>query len=271
MLPEKFCVDKVVREIADTITLEISPIVRRDPFPFFPGQFNMLYCFGAGEVPISISSDPAKPEILKHTIRVAGTVTKALSQLKRESFLGVRGPFGNPWPVEEAKGKDVVIMAGGIGLAPLRPLIYSILSQRENFGRVYLLYGAKNPREILYRKEMERWRARFDMEVAISVDMSTGMWKGNVGVVTTLLSGIKLDPEKTVAMLCGPEIMMRFASRELQHKGLEKNYIFISMERNMKCGIGLCGHCQCGPFFVCKDGPVINLETMAHIFGKREI
>lgn len=271
MVPKKFCVDKVVKEIEDTITLELSPMTGSNPFPFSPGQFNMLYCFGVGEVPISISGDPAEPEILKHTIRMAGAVTKALFQLKSKSFLGVRGPFGNPWPLDQAKGNDVVIMAGGIGLAPLRPLIYSILAQRESFGRVYLLYGSKNHQEILYQKELKKWRARFDMDVEISVDTAKGMWKGNVGVVTTLLSGIKLDPKKTVSMLCGPEIMMRFATRELQQKGLERSSIFISMERNMKCGIGLCGHCQYGPFFVCQDGPVINLEKAARIFGKREI
>jgi NAD(P)H-flavin reductase len=173
--------------------------------------------------------------------------------------------------MEPAEGNDVVVVAGGIGLAPLRPAIYHLLSQRERYGKVVLLYGARTPDDILFRRELELWRARFDMDVHVTVDRATGKWKGNVGVVTTLIPKAAFDRLNTIAMVCGPEVMMRFTALELEKRGVPSGCIFLSMERNMKCGIGLCGHCQFGPTFVCKDGPVFRYDRIKQLVATREI
>ena len=194
-----------------------------------------------------------------------------MRQLRKGDYLGVRGPFGTAWPVEEAAGNDVVIVAGGIGLAPLRPALYQLIANREKFGKIVLLYGTRSPNDILYQKELKQWRAQFDMEVYVTVDRATGDWRGNVGVVTALIPKAPFDPLSTTAFVCGPEIMMRFTVQELQKRGLTNDRIYISMERNMKCGIGLCGHCQIGPTFVCKNGPVYRFDHIEELFGKREV
>jgi NAD(P)H-flavin reductase len=222
----------------------------------------MVYLWGVGEVPISISSDPKDGTRLTHTIRAVGNVTEALCRLNAGSSVGLRGPFGNSWPIDDAVGKDVIIVAGGIGLAPLRPSIYHILNQRERFGSVTLLYGIRTPSDILFRKELETWRARLDLDVHVTVDRAGSDWRGNVGVVTTLLPRASFDPENAVAMLCGPEVMMRYGALSLLKQRMPKDNIYISMERNMKCAIGLCGHCQFGDLFVCKDGPVFTYERV---------
>lgn len=271
MMPRPYRIRRVRRETTDTFTLELTPAQQEAAFPFAPGQFNMLYVFGVGEIPLSISGDPTKPETLLHTTRVVGTVTKAMRRLKRGDVLGVRGPFGRCWPVEEAEGNDVVIVAGGIGLAPLRPALYRILSRRERYGKVVLLYGARTPDDILYRNELSRWRAQFDLDVYVTVDRATGGWRGNVGVVTTLIPRAPFDSLSTVAMVCGPEVMMRFTALELQKRGVGPDNIFVSMERNMKCAIGFCGHCQFGPTFVCKDGPVFRYSHVKEWLAKWEI
>ncbi len=271
MVPCLYAVQRARQETQDTFTLALTPRNGHRPQPFAPGQFNMLYLFGAGEVPISISGDPGHPQILVHTTRVVGTVTKAMRQLGVGDTLGVRGPFGKAWPVEEAFGSDLVIVAGGIGLAPLRPVLYQVLSQREKFGKVVLLYGTRSPEDILYRRELERWRASFELDVHVTVDRAVGRWRGNVGVVTTLIPRAPFDPLSTLAMVCGPEVMMRFTLMELVKRGVTREHIYLSMERNMKCGIGLCGHCQYGPTFVCKDGPVFRYDQIEPFFGKREL
>jgi NAD(P)H-flavin reductase len=271
MLPKPYRVQRVRQDTYDTFTLELQSANSANGFQFNAGQFNMLYVFGVGEVPISISGDPAKPATLVHTTRAVGTVTKAMRKLKRGDMLGVRGPFGTHWPVEEAIGNDAVIVAGGIGLAPLRPALYKVLAQREKFGKVVLLYGTRSPADILYRHELEHWRARLDLEVHVTVDRATSAWRGNVGVVTTLIPKAPFDPRNTVAMVCGPEIMMRFTMLELQKRGVPAENIFLSMERNMKCAVGFCGHCQFGPTFICKDGPVFRYDRIKDLFAKREI
>jgi NAD(P)H-flavin reductase len=271
MLSEPYRVEVMRKETYDTFTLQLEP---RDPagtFSFAPGQFNMLYVFGVGEVPISISGDPSNPKRLIHTTRSVGAVTKAMRKLNHGDLLGVRGPFGTHWPGEEAKGSDVVIVAGGIGLAPLRPSVYQILSQRDNYGEFVLLYGARTPEDILYRKEIEQWRKRSDIKIDMTVDRATGAWRGNVGVVTTLIPKATFDSSSTVALVCGPEVMMRFTIAELQKRGISDENIYVSMERNMKCGFGFCGHCQFGPFFVCKDGPVFRYDRVKYLLGKGEI
>ena len=259
------------KETADTFSLELTPAMADGGFSFQPGQFNMLYVFGVGEVPISISGAAADQQRIIHTTRAVGPVTTAMSKLRTGDALGVRGPFGVGWPVEEAVGQDVVLVAGGIGLAPLRPVIYHLLQHRAEFGRIVLLYGARTPEDILYIKELERWRARFDFEAYLTVDRATGHWHGNIGVVTELIHRSPFDPLHCLAMICGPEIMMRFTILDLVKRGVSEDRIYISMERNMKCGIGLCGHCQLGPTFVCKDGPVYRFDRIKGLTTKREM
>ncbi len=278
MRPELYRVQRLRKDTHDTFTLELEAQKSLDttdrvtvPLSFAAGQFNMLYAFGVGEVPISISGDPTRPQPLVHTTRAVGAVTKAICALKRGGTLGVRGPFGNPWPVEDCTGKDVVLVAGGIGLAPLRPVIYQLLAQRERYGNIVLLYGTRTPVDMLYRRQLAQWRARFDLSVDITVDRAPDTWKGNVGVVTKLIPRATFDPHDTVAMICGPEVMMRFTIMALMKRGLEADRIFVSMERNMKCAVGFCGHCQFGPAFVCKDGPVMRYDRIAHWFGIREL
>lgn len=262
---------RVRRDTADTFTLELEPVTNQQPFHFAPGQFNMIYVFGVGEIPISISGDPAVTSALVHTTRSVGTVTKAMSQLKRGDVVGVRGPFGTPWPILAAEGNDVVLVAGGIGLAPLRPALYAILARRERYGKVVLLYGARSPEDILYRDELRHWRAQFDLDVYVTVDRATSQWRGNVGVVTTLTSRAPFDPLNTMAFVCGPEVMMRLTALELQKRGVAADQIFVSMERNMKCAVGFCGHCQFGPMFVCRDGPVFPYSRVKDWLGVWEI
>lgn len=267
MIPISLRVERIHRDTKDTFTLELGTDGGFSPFR--PGQFNMIYLFGVGEVPISICGDPGQSKTLVHTTRVVGTVTKAMGQLKVKDEVGVRGPFGSSWPLEEAKGKDVVLVAGGIGLAPLRPALLAILRNRKDYGRVVLLYGARTPFDILYRRDLQKWRSKID--VIVTVDHSAGKWIGNVGVVTTLIPRAPFIPSHTVAMLCGPEIMMQLTISELEKRGVLKERIYISMERNMKCAVGFCGHCQIGPTFVCKDGPVFRYDRIEKWFGVREV
>jgi len=271
MITRPFTIRRVIKESHDTFSLELEPPSDLDGFNFMPGQFNMLYVYGVGEVPISISGDPTKPRMLTHTTREVGTVTRAMRGLKVGDTLGVRGPYGTAWPLAEAEGHDVVLITGGIGLAPLRPVIYYLLAHREKYGKVVLLYGARTPEDILFRKDLERWRGRFDLEAYLTVDRATGSWRGNVGVVTTLIPRSPFDPLHCTAVVCGPEIMMRFTVLELEKRGVVDDRIYISMERNMKCGVGLCGHCQLGPTFVCKDGPVYRFDHMRDVFTKWEM
>ena len=269
MVPALCPIESVRKDTHDTFTLELAPVETH--FMFKPGQFNMLYVFGVGEIPISISGDPGKPKILVHTTRAVGAVTKAMRALKRGDVIGVRGPFGSHWPVENMIGNDVVIVAGGIGLAPLRPALYSLLAEREKYGKIVLLYGTRSPADILYKSELERWRSRFDLEVYITVDRAMEGWRGNVGVVTTLIRKAPFDPDNTMALVCGPEVMMRYTVLELNKRGIMLPNIFVSMERNMKCAVGLCGHCQLGNVFICKDGPVFGYDQIETLFAMREI
>jgi NAD(P)H-flavin reductase len=269
MVPTAARVMRVRRELGDVWTLDIEP--GSAGFPFAPGQFNMLYAFGVGEAPISISGDPSEPGTLVHTIRAVGKVSSALTRLKQGDFVGLRGPFGAGWPVEEAVGSDVVVVAGGLGLAPLRPALYRLFTARESYGRIILLCGARSPRDILFRAELERWRRRLDIEIEVTVDHATPDWRGNVGVLTTLIARAAFDRHHTVAMVCGPEIMMRFAAVELESAGVPDEAIYLSMERNMKCAIGHCGHCQFGADFICKDGPVMTFGHLRNRLACSEI
>ena len=271
MAPRAFEVHRNRRETRDTRTLELKPCDGNLPPGFGPGQFNMLYAFGIGESAISISGDPAQTGTLLHTVRGVGPVSKALCAARAGAVVGVRGPFGTHWPVEESLGSDIVIVAGGIGLAPLRPVLYSVLARRRRYGEVSLLYGARTMHELLYRKQLHEWRGRFDMSVEVTVDRADEETTARVGVVTTLIPRAHFDPLDTVAFVCGPEVMMRFTVLELLSRGVPAEQIFVSMERNMKCAIGFCGHCQLGPKFVCKDGAVFRWSDIAGIFSVREL
>lgn len=268
-LPAPARVRSVRRETSDTWTLELDPPGGR--LAFAPGQFTMLYAFGAGEAPISISGDPARPERLVHTIRAVGAVTRALCAARPGDVIGARGPFGNPWPVEAAQGRDLVLVAGGIGLAPLRPVLYAALARRGELGRLVLLVGSRSPELLLYRDELEAWGRRDDLELRVTVDAAGGDWRGDVGVVTGLVRRARFDPVRTVAMVCGPEVMMRYVALELLGAGVAGESLFLSMERNMKCAVALCGHCQLGPGFVCKDGPVYAWPALAPLLAVREL
>jgi len=270
MLPDLYRIQRLKMETGDTFTLEMIPD-NGVSLSFLPGQFNMLYVFGVGEVPISISSDPSASPVIQHTTRVVGTVTKAMGTLKAGDAIGIRGPFGTHWPVERAKDRDVLIVAGGIGLAPLRPALFWLMSHREQYRKIVLLYGTRSPDDILYRHELEHWRGKFDLEIQVTVDRAASTWRGNVGVVSTMIPRAPFDSSNTTAFVCGPEVMMLFTVMELRKRGVTSAHTYLSMERNMKCGIGWCGHCQFGPTFVCKNGPVFCLEQIEPILGKAEI
>jgi NAD(P)H-flavin reductase len=270
MVPQVMRVAMRRQDAPDVFTLRLEPQGDSLP-PFAPGQFNMLTAFGVGESAISVSGDPAKGTGIVHTIRAVGAVSRALTELRRGDSLGLRGPFGVGWPMTELYGKDVILVAGGIGLAPLRPAIYRLLAERERFGEVAILYGTRSPSDILYRSEVESWRQRLDVDVQVTVDHADEGWYGHVGVVTTLLPRVAFDPDKTVALLCGPEIMMRFGVQALESVGVPDEAIYLSMERNMKCAIGLCGHCQLSPVFVCKDGPVFRYDQVRYLLALKEL
>lgn len=268
-IPRPLKIAERTEETADTFTLRFD--MDQPVFSFAPGQFNMVYAFGVGEVAISVSGDPARPGALFHTIRAVGTVTRAIARFEVGGSLGIRGPYGSAWPIDNAVGADVLVVAGGLGLAPLRPVVYHLLARRERFGRVTILYGARSPSDRLFARELEQWSARDDLEVAVIVDHAGADWTGRVGVVPGLIAEIPLDSTKTIAMLCGPEVMMRFCARALADRGVGAERIFVSLERNMKCALGMCGHCQYRETFVCKDGPVVPLSRISPIFDLREI
>ncbi len=226
------------------------------------GQFNMLYVPGCGEAAISISSSPLDTRQIAHTIRLAGNVTSAIFGLRAGDKIGLRGPYGSSWPVGRYAGWNIVIAAGGIGLAPLRPAIYQIIAQRNMFGRVRLVYGARTPDDLLYQNEFDAWR-KAGIEVSVTVDFAGDDWHGSIGVVPTLLEPIPWIGSHTTLWTCGPEIMMRFTCRQAQRQGVAPAHLHLSLERNMNCAVGLCGHCQFGPEFVCKDGPVFALPRIS--------
>jgi NAD(P)H-flavin reductase len=271
MLPRPYRVERRQRELRDTVTLELACEDDGAAPAYQPGQFNMLYVFGVGEIPISISGDSAATGRLVHTTRAVGKVSSALCNLKIGDVVGVRGPYGSAWPLELAEGHDVVLAAGGIGLAPLRPMLYAILHRRERFGRVVLLYGARTPHDLLYRRELEQWRRLSELDVLVTVDAADAAWQGDVGVVTQLIPRAAFDTQRAIALACGPEIMMRFTAQALEKRGVAAERLYVSMERNMKCAIGFCGHCQYSGVFVCKDGPVFPYSRVRALLSHREI
>lgn len=257
------------RETHDSVTLTMAPVEESLPNGL-PGQFNMLWAWGLGEAPISFSRVTASDEVV-HTIRDVGSVTHALCGLQPGDVLGARGPFGVGWPVDAARGKDVILVAGGIGLAPLRPVIHEVLADRESFGTVTLVVGARKVHELAFRSELDGWWTDRQIKVRTIVDEPCSHWDGSVGIVTHELRRVKVQREETVAMVCGPEVMMRFVGAALADSGVRPDRIAVSMERNMQCGIGQCGHCQLTGRFMCTDGPVLGWDIARPLMEVREL
>ena len=259
-----------IRESDDinTYRLQLVEEQARQQFRFAAGQFNMVHLFGVGEVAISIVSDPDEPEFLDHTIRAVGRVTKAIADLQPGDVLGIRGPFGQGWPLEESRGHNVVIVTGGLGCAPVVGAIEYIFRRRGDYGSVRIIHGVKTPKDLLYRERFESWGRFPDTEVLLTSGQSDKAWHYHIGVVTELFERVSIDPVKSIVLMCGPEIMMRLGVPILIRRGIPATDIYVSLERHMECGIGLCGHCQMGPYFLCKDGPVMRYDRVAPWLGR---
>lgn len=270
MLPRPFRLVSKTPETPDTFTLIFEDEEAR-PITFRPGQFMMIYVFGVGEVPISIAGNPHVGHTLVHTVRAVGAVTDALCALSPGDVVGVRGPYGTAWPLDEAVNRDLIIIAGGIGLAPLRPAVVEALNRRDEYRSLSLLYGARTPLDLLYRDDLLGWASTPAIDVEVTVDRAPSDWWGDVGLVTRLLPRVSFSPANTSALVCGPEVMMKVVARELRGLGVAASNIAISVERNMKCGIGLCGHCQYGSDFLCWAGPVGSFQRFAARLGVDEI
>jgi len=264
MAPRPFVVTRRERETDDTWTLELEP-AGGEALRVEPGQFTMLYAFGVGEVPISVSAAQDGP--LVHTVRAVGAVTEAICAAEPGAVFGVRGPLGNAWALGD--GGDAVVVAGGIGLAPLRGVVHELLRRRADFGEAVVLYGGRTPGDLLYTDELDRWRET--LQVDVTVDAAEPGWEGKVGVVAKLVGSARFDPAAATAFLCGPEIMMRTSAEALLERGVPAERVYASMERNMQCGVGLCGHCQLGPTLICRDGPVYRWDELAPLLEVREL
>lgn len=269
LVPSWYQVATCRSETHDTVTLDLRPVGQAIP-AHEPGQFTMLYAFGVGEVPVSISGASSAAEGIVQTIRAVGAVTRALCAAKPGSVIGVRGPYGTGWDVTSAVGGDLLLVAGGIGLAPLRPALLAALGTRSDYRRVAVLIGARSPEELVFAGEVEAWR-RSGADVDITVDRATDGWTGHVGVVTQLLDRADVSPARTTALVCGPEVMMRLTARALVARGIPADRIRVSLERNMRCGVAECGHCQLGPRLLCRDGPVVSYPDAAPLMTVREL
>ncbi len=261
---------KAVRALAsDTVHMILDgPSIASD-FSFAGGQFNMLYAFGIGEVPIALCGDPDHPSDVEHTVRAVGRVTEALTDVKEGDLIGVRGPFGNPWGVEEARGKNILVVAGGLGIAPIRPLIIELARNRQHYRDIRLVYGARSPDRLLFRNELEHICAANRIRISLTVDHADITWRGHVAPLTHVLAMDGIEDEDWAVFMCGPEIMMRFAARTCLDMTLGEDDIFISIERNMNCALGHCGRCQFGSKLVCRDGPIFCLSDIsAPLFGR---
>ncbi len=266
-------IDSIHQEIESVATyrLRLADPSVADRYRFQAGQFNMLYLPGCGESAISHSGPPsADGNHMVHTIRFVGRVTEAISKLRVGDRLGVRGPFGTAWPIEKCKGQDVIIIAGGIGMAPLRAALYGLMEDRSRFGRIVLLYGTRSPELLLYAGELESW-TKHRIEIQVTVDRATESWQGAVGVVPLLLDRLSgLRPDNTQVLMCGPEVMMHYCALSALKRNLRKESIWLSIERNMQCAVGLCGHCQLGPVFVCRQGPVFRYDSIENLLKVRD-
>jgi len=271
-LPAPWRVAARREETADTVTFALVPPPGEPAQAFQPGQFNMLYLFGVGEVPISISGDPGRMEAgTVHTLRAVGSVTRLLARLGEGDTIGLRGPYGSGWPLAEAEGGDLILVAGGLGLAPLRPAIHAALARREAYGRLVIVYGSRNPANLVFEDDLRDWRGRLDTECKVTVDHASPDWRGHVGTILQRIQHAEFDPAKATAFICGPEIMMRRSAAGLMDRGVAPERVYLSLERNMKCALARCGHCQFGPHFLCKDGPVFRYDRIAPLLGVAEV
>ncbi|QYC41843.1 Anaerobic sulfite reductase subunit B [Nonomuraea coxensis DSM 45129] len=267
MIPAPYRVRSRRPDRADTVTLTLEPVEGTCP-PFLPGQFTMLYAPGVGEIPISVSGH-ARSGGYVQTVRAVGPVSRALCRARRGDIVGVRGPFGTHWELSRARGMDVVVAAGGLGLAPLRPVIRELVAHGARYGRISLIAGTRTPATLIYPRELARWGR--DLDVQVTVDHPDRTWTGPTGLITKLVARIVFDPGRTYAFVCGPELMMRATAGELLRRGVPAGRIALSLERNMKCGIGRCGHCQLGPLFTCLDGPVLTYDRVAALLEVRQL
>ncbi|MGD8784890.1 MAG: FAD/NAD(P)-binding protein [Thioalkalispiraceae bacterium] len=250
-----------------TLRLQFTDPKVHAAYQFEPGQFNMLYLYGVGEVPISIVSDPMDEHVYDHTIRAVGRVTKGLSDLKQGQRIGVRGPYGRGWPMEQAEQKDVVIVTGGLGCAPTVSVINYIMKRRERFGAVNIVQGVKHANDFIWKERYDQWRQASNTQVLLAADAGNAIWPWHIGPVTGLFDQLDYDPERVIVMMCGPEGMMRVVIKHMLEQGIGECDLWLSMERNMQCAVGHCGHCQYGEKFVCKDGPVFCYEQVKELFG----
>ena len=251
-----------------TLSLRLVDSAVARNYRFHAGQFNMLYLYGVGEIPISIVSDPLRPEILKHTIRSVGRVTGGFSKLQPGGHIGLRGPFGRGWPLEAAEGKDVLMITGGLGCAPAVSVVNYIHQRRGRFGRLIIIQGVKHSDDLIWRDRYQVWSNSLDTEVLLAADQSSGNWPWYIGPVTGLIGQVDIDPAQTIVMMCGPEAMMIAATASLQSRGIGDDAIWLSMERNMQCAVRRCGHCQYGARFVCQDGPVFPYPEVRDLFAR---
>lgn len=267
-LPREAEIVERVQESANTFSLHLR-LTDGAPYDFSPGQFNMLYLHGCGEVPISIVEDAADSGILTHTVRALGRITNGLACLQVGDRIGLRGPFGQGWPMHKAEGRDVIVVTGGLGCAPSVSIIHHVLAHRERYGHLSILQGVKHTDDLIWRQQYDAWAAMPDTRVLLAADVAEPGWTGHVGLVTTLFDQLEFDPKDSIAMLCGPEMMMRASAEDLHARGLPAEAIYLSMERNMQCAVGHCGHCQFGARFVCRDGPVFAWPALRELLGVR--
>ncbi len=252
-----------------TLRLRFTDPAEHATYRFAPGQFNMLYLYGVGEVPISIVSDPEDVHLFDHTIRAVGRVTQGLSQLEAGDRLGIRGPYGQGWPLDLAEDRDVMIVTGGLGCAPVVSVINYVMRRRDRFHRLVIMQGVKHSDDLIWRNQYAHWSKQPETQVLVAADQGAALWPWHVGHVTDLFDQVKMDFASAVVMMCGPEGMMRVAVEQLLARGMAEDHLFLSMERSMKCAMGLCGHCQYGGKFVCKDGPVFSYAQVKPLFGIR--
>lgn len=252
-----------------TLRLRFEDPLAREQYRFAPGQFNMVYLYGVGEVAISVVSDPEEEGLFDHTIRIVGRVTEGLAALNPGDSVGIRGPYGRGWPLQEAEGQDVLIVTGGLGCAPVVSVIHYVIRRRRRFGKLTIIQGVKHSADLIYRRHYEEWAQVPNTTVLIAANVSAGHWPWHVGPVTELIGQAEVDPARTAAMMCGPEGMMIAAAKILLEKGMAETALHFSTERNMQCAIGHCGHCQFGGKFVCRNGPVFSYAEIKELLGVR--
>lgn len=252
-----------------SLRVRLADEALRTSFRYAPGQFNMLYLYGVGEVPISIVNDAQGGQALIHTVRALGRVTRGLAQLKVGDRLGLRGPYGRGWPLAAAQGKDVLVVTGGLGCAPVVAVIYHVLRNRGHYGHLTIIQGVRHSDDLIWKEHYNRWRAQPNTTVLLAADKAGPGWPWHVGLVTELFREIDIDPQRVMAMLCGPELMMRAAIEELIARGLPESMLYLNMERNMQCAVAQCGHCQYGSRYVCRDGPVFAYTEVKNLLGVR--